>query len=175
MLKNTIVMIVIIAGLMSCNGCNDKKTITDADIAKAQQDLIKENKKQHEKEMKAIARYVEDQKWPMEQTKTGLYYWVYEKKEGPKPVAEDLAVISYTITLLDGTKCYETTDANPKVIVVEHDNVETGLHEAIQLMHTGEKAKFILPSHLAFGFTGDSGKIPPNASVVYDIHLIAIR
>jgi peptidylprolyl isomerase len=41
-------------------------------------------------------------------------------------------------------------------------------------MHEGDKAKFIFPSHLAFGFTGDSGKIPQNASVIYDIHLLKI-
>jgi FKBP-type peptidyl-prolyl cis-trans isomerase FkpA len=102
-----------------------------------------------------------------------LQYWIYEPGEGAQVKENDLAAISYTITLLDGTVCYETTDANPKMVHVGHDNVETGLHEALQLMHVGDKARVILPSHLAFGLTGDSGKIPQNASVVYDLHLIS--
>jgi peptidylprolyl isomerase len=75
---------------------------------------------------------------------------------------------------LNDSLCYQASDADPKRIVVGHDNVETGLHEALQLLHVGDRAKIILPSHLAFGFTGDSGKIPQNASVVYDIHLLRV-
>jgi FKBP-type peptidyl-prolyl cis-trans isomerase len=39
----------------------------------------------------------------------------------------------------------------------------------------GGKAKFILPSHLAYGLTGDQDKIPPQSPVVYDIELIEIE
>jgi FKBP-type peptidyl-prolyl cis-trans isomerase len=42
-------------------------------------------------------------------------------------------------------------------------------------MRAGDKARFIFPSHLAFGFTGDSQKIPQNASVIYDIQLLRIE
>jgi len=100
---------------------------------------------------------------------------IYQPNEGIKPVEEDIVTISYTISLLDGKTVYETTDAKPKYVRIGRDNVETGLHEALQLMRKGERARFIFPSHLAFGFTGDSGKIPPNASVLYDIHLISIQ
>ncbi len=161
--------------LMGCNGCGEQRIVTDADIQREQQRLIQETKKAHKEEMKAISQFVADRKWPMQQTNTGLHYWIYTSGNGPMPKREDRVAISYTITLLDGTECYVSTDENPKEFVVERDNVETGLHEAIQLMHAGDRAKFILPSHLAFGFTGDSGKIPPNASVMYDIHLIAIQ
>jgi FKBP-type peptidyl-prolyl cis-trans isomerase len=54
------------------------------------------------------------------------------------------------------------------------DNVENGLHEAIQYLRVGDKAKIILPSYLAHGLTGDSDKIPPMASVLYDIELVEI-
>jgi FKBP-type peptidyl-prolyl cis-trans isomerase len=164
-----------ILSFMGCNGCGEKKNITDLDIQREQQKLIKETKKAHEEEMKAIGKFVEERKWPMQVTNTGLHYWIFAPGNGQVPKPENRVAISYTITLLDGTECYSTPDENPKEFVVEQDNVETGLHEAIQLMHTGDRAKFILPSHLAFGLTGDSGKIPPNASVLYDIHLIAIQ
>lgn len=45
-------------------------------------------------------------------------------------------------------------------LLVGKDNVEAGLHEGIQLMHVGDQMRFILPSHLAHGLTGDQSKIP---------------
>jgi FKBP-type peptidyl-prolyl cis-trans isomerase len=161
--------------LVSCNGCGDKKEITDTDVNRIQQDLIQESKKQHEKEIKEIAHFIKKKKWPMTETRTGLQYWIYENGTGKLAMENDIALVSYKITLLDDTPCYETTDATPKRIVVGHDNVETGLHEALQLMHVGDRARVILPSHLAFGFTGDSGKIPQNATVVYDLHLVSVN
>jgi len=55
------------------------------------------------------------------------------------------------------------------------DNVESGLHEVILLMKVGDKAKVVLPSHLAFGLTGDSSKIPHSTPLVYDIQLIDLQ
>jgi FKBP-type peptidyl-prolyl cis-trans isomerase len=49
------------------------------------------------------------------------------------------------------------------------------LHEGIQLLHVGDKAIFILPSHLAHGLLGDEDKIPPHSAVIYDIELLGIR
>jgi FKBP-type peptidyl-prolyl cis-trans isomerase len=111
----------------------------------------------------------------MQESATGLQYWIYENGSGPLAKKDQHVWITYAISLLDGTVCYTTDTANAKHIHIGHDNIESGLHEAMQLMHAGDKAKFVFPSHLAFGFTGDSRKIPQNASVIYDIHLIRIE
>jgi FKBP-type peptidyl-prolyl cis-trans isomerase len=42
-------------------------------------------------------------------------------------------------------------------------------------MHVGDRAKFIVPSHLAFGLLGDQNKIPQHATLVYDIELVKIK
>lgn len=175
LISSKVFFALILACTMGCNGCSEKKEMSEADIARMQKELVKGNKKLHEKEIKAIDKYIEDRKWPMKTTSTGLRYWIYEPSNGVPAQEEDIALISYTISLLDGIVVYEATDDKPKHTRIGRDNVETGLHEALQLMKTGERAKFIFPSHLAFGFSGDSGKIPPNASVLYDIHLIAIQ
>ena len=146
--------------------------MSDQEVALAQKELIQQNKRQHEEEMKAIHDFIAKNNWPMQETATGLNYWVYEHGKGAPAKKDELAFISYTISLLDGTVCYTATDNQPKQMHIGHDNVESGLHEALQLMHVGDRAKFIFPSHLAFGFTGDSGKIPQNATVLYDIHLL---
>jgi len=149
--------------------------MTDQELARAQKELIKDNKRQHNDEMAAIKKFISEKKWPMQETSTGLHYWIYENGKGVQAQKDDRVLITYAISLLDGTACYQADAANPKEIHIGHGNIESGLHEALQLMHEGDKAKFILPSHLAFGFTGDSQKIPQNASVVYEIQLLSIQ
>ncbi|MFM7233446.1 MAG: FKBP-type peptidyl-prolyl cis-trans isomerase [Flavobacteriales bacterium] len=160
--------------LFACNGKNSRP-VTDQEIARAQKEMIEENKRRHNDEMKTIRDFISKNNWPMQESPTGLQFWVYEKGMGEQAQKDDYATISYTISLLDGTICYTASDAEPKEVHIEHDNIESGLREALQLMHAGDRAKFIAPSHLAFGFTGDSGKIPQNASVIYDIHLINLH
>lgn len=160
--------------LCACRG-KSSSPMTDQQLAKAQKELINENKRQHTEEMKAIKDFIQKSEWPMKETSSGLHYWIYQDGTGTQARKDQHVWITYSISLLDGTQCYSNDSLNAKHIHIGHDNIETGLHEALQLMRSGDKAKFIFPSHLAFGFTGDSKKIPQNASVIYDLHLLRIE
>ena len=174
MKTQTFFLLLLVAALHACKG-KSSSPITDQDLSKAQKDLIRENKRQHTEEMEAIKEFIGKSSWPMQESATGLQYWIYENGSGELAKKDQHVWIAYTISLLDGTVCYTTDAANAKHIHMGHENIERGLHEAMQLMRAGDKAKFIFPSHLAFGFTGDSNKIPQNASVIYDIQLLRIE
>jgi FKBP-type peptidyl-prolyl cis-trans isomerase FkpA len=166
----------LLIAMVSCNGCSEgKRTTEEVDYNKIQQDLIEDRKKDHEKETKRIKKFIKENNWPMTETKTGLQYWIYETGTGELARLNEFAMISYNITLTDGTLCYKADDGHPKEFKIGEDNVESGLHELVQLMRPGDKAKCVMPSHLAFGFTGDNDKIPPASTVVYDIHLIRVH
>jgi FKBP-type peptidyl-prolyl cis-trans isomerase FkpA len=160
--------------LSGCNGCSDTRKSQQEQVV-TMDDLVRNNKRVHEQEMAAIAQYVKDKQWPTTQTATGLHYWIYENGTGEPAKMEDVVTLAYQIELLDGTKCYEASAQDPKHFRVGRDNVESGLHEITQILRKGDKAKVVLPSHLAFGLTGDSNKIPQNASVVYDVQILAIN
>jgi FKBP-type peptidyl-prolyl cis-trans isomerase len=83
--------------------------------------------------------------------------------------------VNYTISLLDGTVCYSSVKDGSKDFKVEGDNIESGLHEAVLLMHTGDKAKFILPSYMANGLQGDNDKIPPMSAILVDLELLEVK
>jgi FKBP-type peptidyl-prolyl cis-trans isomerase len=119
--------------------------------------------------------FIKDKKWPMTETGTGLNYWIYENGKGAKAELEMFATISYTVSNFDGVEIYKSEPANPGMFKIGMDNVESGLHEVIVLMKVGDKAKVVLPSHLAFGLTGDSSKIPHSTPLVYDIQLIDLQ
>lgn len=122
-----------------------------------------------------IDGYAERKQWQMTTTGTGLRYMIYEKGSGEKAEPGRYATVAYEVSLLDGTVVYSSEQSGTQEFLIGQDNVESGLHEGITYMHTGDKAKFILPSHLAHGIAGDQNKIPPRSSVVYDIHLLGLR
>ena len=169
-----IVYLLAIGILCSCKG-KSPSPMTDQELSQAQKNLIVENKRQHAEEMKTIKALISERGWPMIETPTGLHYMMVEPGTGKRAEKDEHVFIAYTIRLLDGTVCYEANASDAKEIHIGHDNIEIGLHEAMQLMHEGEKARFIFPSHLAFGFTGDSRKIPQNASLIYEIQLLRIQ
>jgi FKBP-type peptidyl-prolyl cis-trans isomerase FkpA len=161
------------------NACGDghKKTAKNTNIQgkEFQDKLIEANKMYVKKESDEIDQYIAHRGWQMKSTGTGLRYMITKQGTGEAAVAEKQAKVNYKISLLDGKVCYSSDLNGPKIFVIGRDNVETGLHEGIQLLHVGDKAVFIMPSHLAHGLMGDDDKIPPHASVIYDIELLAIH
>lgn len=112
----------------------------------------------------------------MQMTSTGLRYQMIKpvsKGELAQPGKTALAIVK--ISLLDGRICYETDSEFYEEIPIDHNDRESGLNEGLKLMRKGEKAKFILPSHLAHGLVGDLQKIPPLSILVLDVELIDLQ
>lgn len=161
--------------MMGCNGCSEQKPAAEINYDQIQSELIQARKAEHEAEMKKIHEYVEQNKWPMVQTPTGVHYWIYEQGGGVKAQMNNIVTMDYTIHLLDGTLCYKTDSLSHSAVRIGMDNVESGIHEVLLYMSEGDRARVILPSHMAFGFTGDSNKIPQNASLLYDLKILEVR
>jgi peptidyl-prolyl cis-trans isomerase A (cyclophilin A) len=53
--------------------------------------------------------------------------------------------------------------------------VIAGWDEGIQLLQVGDKARLVIPSHIAYGSAGAGGVIPPNATLVFDVELVAVK
>lgn len=165
--------------ILILSACGDHKTSgkkTNIQSKEFQDKLIDANKMYVKRESDEIDQYVKHHNWNMITTGTGLRYMITKKGDG-KELAhrEQVAKVEYKISLLDGTLCYSSEKDGPKEFVIGKDNIESGLHEGIQYLHVGDEAIFILPSHLAHGLMGDGNKIPPKASVLYEIKLISLR
>lgn len=114
--------------------------------------------------------------WKMTKTGTGLRYFIYNKSENNDTARiGDMVTVDFEISLLDGTICYTSSDKGPESFIVEKTDIESGLHEGMKYMCPGDKAMFILPSHMAHGLIGDTDKIPPLTPAIYDITLIKVE
>lgn len=133
--------------------------------------LLSTNRYIVQKEVERIGNYVERRGWDMDTTKSGLWYMIIEKGAGPDAVRGKIATIEYEISLLDGTVCYSSEQTGLKQFAIGSGGVESGLEEGILLLNEGAEAVFILPPYLAYGIPGDQKKIPPNASLVYNLRL----
>lgn len=109
--------------------------------------------------------------WKMIETGSGLQYYIYEKGVGEMPKIGSVVDVEYSIKMLDGTLCYKTEKDEVIEVVIDHSQVETGVQEGLKKMKQGDRAKMIIPSHLAHGLTGDLDKIKPLTPIVVDIYL----
>ncbi|WP_343747847.1 FKBP-type peptidyl-prolyl cis-trans isomerase [Fluviicola sp.] len=119
--------------------------------------------------------FAQHENWEVKQTGTGLRYVIFNKTDGASPKPGMDAKTQYKISLLDGTEVYKTATDEVDVFRIDKSDMESGIHEGIKLMHVGEKAKLVFPSHLAHGLVGDLNKIPPLSPLVVDIELIGIE
>lgn len=112
--------------------------------------------------------------WKIEKTGTGLQYYIYQNGDGEQAKEGMSAQVEMEVKLLDGTECYKTTKDEFEEFVIDRSNIESGIQEGIKKMKVGDRAKLIIPSHLAHGLVGDMDKIPPLTVILVDIHLIGL-
>lgn len=108
-------------------------------------------------------------------TASGLQYEVLKKGEGEKPTAADSVKVHYHGTLLDGT-VFDSSVERGEPISFPLNGVIKGWTEGLQLMPTGSKFKFTIPGELAYGERGGpGGEIGPNATLVFEVELLAVE
>jgi len=164
---------IVLIAFASCGNEKPKKIIVNEDSLKAS--LVKVNKDLTIKEDRDIEDYIQRHEWVMQKTGTGLQYQIYKKGSGAQPKDKDKVIISFDVNLINGVECYNSKNDGLKLFELGKAEVESGLEEGIKLMHVGDRAKLIIPSHLAFGFMGDENKIPKRATLIYDVELVEIK
>jgi FKBP-type peptidyl-prolyl cis-trans isomerase len=107
-------------------------------------------------------------------TASGLQYKVISEGAGPKPKESDTVKVHYRGTLLDGTE-FDSSYKRNEPAVFPLKGVIKGWTEALQLMNVGSKYQIVLPSSLAYGENGAGQVIGPNATLIFEVELLAIE
>jgi len=107
----------------------------------------------------------------MKQTNTGLRYEITKKGAGENVKIGETVTLEFRTLLLSGDEIYNSNDGGARQFTVEKSEEIAGLHEAVQLMNKGTEARLIIPSHLAYGASGDGNKIKPYQTIIMKIKI----
>ena len=130
----------------------------------------------NEEKMKGQKFLEENKKNPdVKVTESGLQYKVVTLGTGPKPTATSKVTVKYKGTLLDGTVFDSTEKQGGEPISFGLNQVIRGWTEGLQLMPTGSKYIFYIPSDLAYGDQGAGGVIPGGATLIFEIELLSFE
>ena len=108
------------------------------------------------------------------QTASGLVYRVLKDGTGASPKATDLVKVHYRGTFPDGRE-FDSSYKRNEPTEFPLNQVIPCWTEGVQRMKVGGKAKLTCPSTIAYGARGAGNVIPPNATLLFEVELLAIN
>lgn len=113
----------------------------------------------------------------LKSTASGLRYYDTKIGTGASPKTGQTVSVQYTGTLLDGTKFDSSYDhgGTPIDFPIGVGQVIKGWDEGVPPMKVGGKRRLVIPSDLAYGANPPTPTIPANATLVFDIELVAVK
>lgn len=111
-----------------------------------------------------------------DKTDSGLRYKMINKGDGKRAEAGKTVAVHYEGSLESG-KVFDSSYPRKKPIEFRlgQGQVIEGWDEGIALLQVGDKARFVIPSDLAYGAAGAGGVIPPNATLIFDVELMEVK
>jgi peptidylprolyl isomerase len=109
-------------------------------------------------------------------TETGLKYYDLEVGDGPSPEEGQIASVHYTGWLEDGTKFDSSLDrGRPFSFPVGQGQVIAGWDEGVASMKVGGRRQLVIPAELGYGSRGAGDAIPPDATLIFEVELLAVQ
>ncbi len=135
----------------------------------AREKKLAEAKKNAEAELDKVAA-------GFDKTESGLRYKMIQKGDGVKAKKGKTVSVHYEGSLTNGEVFDSSYKRNQPIdFQLGVGQVIAGWDEGISLLKVGDKARFVIPSHLGYGSAGAGGAIPPNATLVFDVELMGVK
>ena len=107
-------------------------------------------------------------------TPSGLVYRSLKDGTGASPKATDTVKVHYRGTFPDGRE-FDSSYKRNEAIEFPLSGVIACWTEGVQHMKVGGKAKLTCPAAIAYGARGAGSAIPPNATILFEVELLAIN
>jgi peptidylprolyl isomerase len=109
-------------------------------------------------------------------TPSGLQYVDVTVGAGPEPAVGKQVTVHYTGWLQDGSQFDSSIErGQPFTFTIGQGQVIKGWDEGVMTMKVGGKRKLIIPPELAYGPQGAGGVIPPDATLIFEVDLLAVQ
>jgi FKBP-type peptidyl-prolyl cis-trans isomerase len=140
-------------------------------------------------EASTIEEYAKEKGLTLQKTENGLYYMIEQEGNGDEVTPGTTMYVNYAGYLLDGT-LFDTSfpeiakannvfnegrEYSPLPVNVGMGQVIPGWDEGLLLLKNGAKAKFLIPSPLAYGEAGAGAMIPANSPLIFDVEVTDVQ
>jgi FKBP-type peptidyl-prolyl cis-trans isomerase len=106
---------------------------------------------------------------------SGLQYKILKAGDGKKPTEADTVEVNYRGTLINGTEFDSSYSRGQPATFKVKGGVIPGWTEALLLMPMGSRWQVFVPPQLAYGERGAGRDIGPNATLIFEVELLAIK
>ena len=107
-------------------------------------------------------------------TESGMKYVDLKVGDGATPKMGQRVQVHYIGKLENGREFENSYKMGPPAQFNIGPGLIPGWNEALQTMKVGGKRRIILPPKLAYGPTGSPPRIPPNATLTFEIELLGV-
>lgn len=170
------IYLIAVISLMSCEGPVARRPVR-VSTPKIIKSTVERNKELLALEVQIINSLVKkDTLHSYKPTASGswFYYETENKDTDYLPKDEDVVTLTYTIMTLTNDTIYSAKEIGVQNVKVNKPSLFTGLRNTFTLLKEGEKATFLFPSSLGFGYHGDDHKIEPNTPIKASISILKI-
>jgi len=110
-------------------------------------------------------------------TSSGLQYWDLKEGTGATAMTGKSVSVHYTGWLDKGGKKFDSSvdRGQPFMFQLGAGQVIKGWDEGVSGMKVGGKRQLRIPPELGYGARGAGGVIPANATLIFDVELLAVK
>src|SRR5205809_4311273 len=145
-------------------------------MAAFEKEMTEKQKAAGEKNAAEGTKFLEENKKKegVKTTASGLQYKAIKEGTGAQPKGNDTVTVNYRGTLIDGAE-FDSSYKRGQPATFPLNGVIKGWTEGLQLMKTGAKYQFFIPSELAYGQRAMGADIPPNSTLIFEVDLKSVQ
>lgn len=132
------------------------------------QSAIEVNKAVVKNEEKRIRAIIEKDSSRNYITSKNGFWYAYENQnlsDTIQPKYGDEVEFNYSILSLNNDTIYSRKELGERALVIDKENIFSGLRQGLKLMKVNETVTFLFPSHKVYGYYGDNQRIGKNTPV----------
>jgi len=169
-------VVLLTAIVVSCGGPEPRKPV-EVKSGSFYKESIERTKKLLAAEEEAIQEIISKDTVHEYLSSPDGFWYHYESKNDTatyQPKTGDQILFSYNLMSMNNDTIYTAEEIGPTSHVIDKQQLFPGLQNAVKLLKINEKATFLFPSPLAYGYQGDNKAIGPKTPLKSSVELHTI-